>query len=82
MTREQYRMKDIRRNIFFFILFNNISDNLFFNNDLPPFQKKKKRNGKIDYHRDERVKTKNKVRRCLKVSEKNSGGVSFPSGVS
>lgn len=42
MTREQYRMKDIRLNIFFFILFNNISDNIFFNNDLPLFQKKKK----------------------------------------
>lgn len=41
MTREQYRMKDIRLNIFFFILFNNISDNIFFNNDLPLFQKKK-----------------------------------------
>lgn len=41
---------------------------------LPP--QKKKKNGKIDYHREERVKTRNKVGRCLKVSEKNTARAS------
>lgn len=38
--------------------------------------KKKKKNGKIDYHREERGKTRNKVGRCLKVSEKNTARAS------
>lgn len=46
------------------------------NSDHLPPQKKKKKNGKIDYHREERVKTRNKVGRCLKVSEKNTARAS------